>query len=197
MTDTRRLITAIVLAMAVLIGWQMVTFKIWGMPPQANASADQTVQASGPEGTMVMLDGTASRDSNSTPGTNDDIVTFLWYENLGQRTERYLGNGEQFEVLLKPGFHEITLVVTDRKERSATDEVLITIEWADASGPGRDGGVGQRKTGGRLQPGNTPDQQQRMRPGGRRNRGQTRSRPERTPVPIPQSARFGSTISVA
>lgn len=134
MTDTRRLITAIVLAMAVLIGWQMVTFKIWGMPPQANAGEDHAVQASGPEGTMVVLDGTASRDSNSTPGTNDDIVTFLWYENLGQRTERYLGSGEHFEVVLKPGFHEITLVVTDHKDRSATDEVLITVDWADASG---------------------------------------------------------------
>jgi len=135
MSDTRRLITAIVLAMAVLIGWQMVTFKIWGMPPQANAGPDQTAQAGGPEGTTVLLDGSASRDVNSTPGTNDDIVRFLWYENLGQRTEQYLGNGQQLEVLLKPGFHEITLVVTDRKDRSATDQVLITVESAEASAP--------------------------------------------------------------
>lgn len=76
---------------------------------------------------MVHLDGTASSDPNSTPGTNDDIVLYEWLEHYGSAGERLLGTGAVIDVLLPLGTHGVTLRVTDSFEVSATDNVEVTI----------------------------------------------------------------------
>ncbi|MFQ6048093.1 MAG: YidC/Oxa1 family insertase periplasmic-domain containing protein [Phycisphaerae bacterium] len=136
MDDTKRLIAAIVVAVLVMVGWQIMTYMIWGLPPKPRAGPDQTVQVAGSGRAEVILDGSGSQDPDSTPGSNDDIVSFEWYENYGQRNEKHLGSGPRVVVSLPPGFHNITLLVTDRKGRSAADEVLVTVEpTVAASGP--------------------------------------------------------------
>lgn len=62
---------------------------------------------------MVLLDGTLSKDPDSSPGTNDDIVLFQWYEDFGTASELFLGAGDILNVQLALGVHDITLRVTD------------------------------------------------------------------------------------
>lgn len=86
--------------------------------PVANAGEDQTVTCSAP----VTLDGSASTDSNSTAGTNDDIVSFQWF--LG---DSLIAEGKTAEVHLPVGANVVTLKVTDKAGATSTDEVTVTI----------------------------------------------------------------------
>jgi hypothetical protein len=96
-------------------------------PPVAVAGPDARIECTSPAGSTAMLDGSASADSDSTPGTNDDIVSFEWFENLGLASEVLLGAGETFAVTLFLGAHVITLRTTDRSGATATDDVVITV----------------------------------------------------------------------
>ena len=69
----------------------------------------------------MVLDGSASADPDSSPGTNDDIIVFEWFENFGLETESFLGTGEILEVNLPVGSHVITLRVTDTEGATDTD----------------------------------------------------------------------------
>jgi probable HAF family extracellular repeat protein len=57
--------------------------------PIANAGPDQIVDADSSCTATVTLDGSGSTDPDSNPGTNDDVVSFEWYED-----EELLGNAE-------------------------------------------------------------------------------------------------------
>ena len=96
-------------------------------PPEADAGADQTVECTSSAGADVTLDGSSSSDPDSTPGTNDDIVQFEWFENFGQASETLLGEGEVLGVALSLGSHAITLRVTDSFGEIDTDEVVADI----------------------------------------------------------------------
>ena len=95
-------------------------------PPVADAGMDIGAEWTG-GGTPVTLDGSASSDPDSTAGTNDDIVSFEWFEGFGSVDELLLGDGEMLEVALAFGTHSITLVVTDSEGESASDELQVDI----------------------------------------------------------------------
>jgi sugar lactone lactonase YvrE len=102
-------------------------------PPVADASATPTLaECSGGLSATVVLDGSLSSDPDSTPGTNDDIVLFEWFENAVS-----LATGEQSPVSLSLGSHDITLEVTDTAGASDTDLVTVTVQ--DTANPG--GGI--------------------------------------------------------
>ena len=96
-------------------------------PPVADAGPDTVVECTSAAGTTVHLDGSGSTDPDSTPGTNDDIVSFRWFEDFGLPTQTLLGVGETLDVVLPHGVHTITLEVTDSAGHTDTDEVVVSI----------------------------------------------------------------------
>lgn len=102
-------------------------------PPVADAGGDIEQECSSTDGGTVTLDGSNSSDPNSTPGTNDDIVAFDWYEDYGEATETHLGEGEMLDTTFSLGVHIVTLVVTDSRGESDSD--TITVEIIDVTPP--------------------------------------------------------------
>ena len=96
-------------------------------PPVADAGMDLGAECASMEGTLVMLDGSASTDPDSTEGTNDDIVSFEWFEGFGTADEVLLGEGQALGVSFDLGSHAVTLQVTDSEGETDTDELLIDI----------------------------------------------------------------------
>jgi len=117
-------------------------------PPSTDAGEDQTVECSSFDGATVTLDGSGSTDPDSTPGTNDDIVTFEWFEDYGTSGETMLGAGETLMVLLSLGSHTITLRVTDQFGETDTDDVIIEI--VDATPPTIDVELTPKRSGRRT-----------------------------------------------
>jgi hypothetical protein len=92
-------------------------------PPVADAGDDQTVEQESYEGTEVTLDGSGSTDPDSSPGSNDDIVSFDWYEG-----DTLIGSGETITHTFGLGSHTVTLVVTDSAGETSEDEVVIVVQ---------------------------------------------------------------------
>ena len=90
-------------------------------PPVANAGPDQIPACIVGPTLTALLDGSASTDEDSTPGTNDDIVSFVW-----SRDGAPPSSGEQVSVVFAPGVHEILLTVTDSSGVTATDTMIVT-----------------------------------------------------------------------
>ena len=97
--------------------------------PTAEAGADVTMECTGLGGAAVTLDGSASSDADSTPGTNDALVSFEWLEGATS-----LGFGEILQVVLPIGAHTITLRVMDAQ--GAQDEDTATVNIVDTLPPG-------------------------------------------------------------
>jgi hypothetical protein len=100
----------------------------------AAAGLDFQAECASSAGASVRLDGSASSDPDSTPGTHDDIAQFEWFENYGTSNQELLGSGEVLDVSLPLGEHLITLRVTDQGGLSDTDEVEVDVA-ADTTGP--------------------------------------------------------------
>ncbi|HYV17492.1 MAG TPA: FG-GAP-like repeat-containing protein [Verrucomicrobiae bacterium] len=98
-----------------------------GAPPVANAGQDATGECASPLGGPVALDGTASSDPDSTPGTNDDIVLYEWFEGYGTPGQTFLGTGATLSPTLALGSHAITLRVTDSGGRISIDDMGATV----------------------------------------------------------------------
>jgi len=96
---------------------------IFNQPPVADAGDDQTAEQESYAGTEVTLDGSGSTDPDSTPGTNDDIVAFDWYEGV-----TLLGSGEITTYTFPLGSHTVTLVVTDSFGETDSDEAIIVVQ---------------------------------------------------------------------
>jgi len=96
-------------------------------PPIARAGSDVIAECASPRGSQVSLDGSASTDEDSTPGTHDDIAGFEWFERYGAPGETLLGTGEKLTVTLPLGVHALTMRITDRSGLPATDEVVVAI----------------------------------------------------------------------
>jgi TolB protein len=112
----------------VLAAWQAIAPSGENRPPVAAASGPgQPVECGSPSGGLVRLDGSGSSDPDSTPGTNDDIVSFEWFEDFGTADERFLGAGETIEVELPVGLHRVALRVTDREGLSDTDSIEVSV----------------------------------------------------------------------
>jgi len=101
--------------------------------PAAVAGGAVTAECTVPSGALVALDGSASSDANSTPGTHDDIVAFAWYEAYGTPAQALLGAGETLGVTLPLGAHAITLLVTDTA--GETDSAVTTVTVVDTISP--------------------------------------------------------------
>jgi hypothetical protein len=102
-------------------------------PPAAVAHANSPVECTGPEGAPVLLDGSGSSDPDSSEGTNDDIVAFDWFRDLGGPAETPLGSGERLLAPLPLGTHSVNLRVTDGE--GATDTDTIRIDVVDTTPP--------------------------------------------------------------
>jgi hypothetical protein len=95
-----------------------------GGPPTAGIAGSAIPrECSSPAGSSVTLDGSPSTDADSTPGTNDDIVLYEWFQDFGQPSQALLGQGMSIGVTLSIGAHAITLRVTDRTGISDTETV--------------------------------------------------------------------------
>jgi pimeloyl-ACP methyl ester carboxylesterase len=85
--------------------------------PLANASADQTVECTGLNGTPVVLNGSASGDQDG------DRLTHSWTDSQGI----VVGNGAVVTVLAPMGTHTYNLAVTDPSGLTATAQTHITV----------------------------------------------------------------------
>jgi hypothetical protein len=80
----------------------LATLSEGDRPPVAIAAAAPTVECTSPSGATVTLDGSASYDPDSTPGS-DDIASYAWYENYGLAGQALLGNGATLDLTLPLG----------------------------------------------------------------------------------------------
>ena len=96
-------------------------------PPVASAGADAQAECSSPSGASIVLDGSGSSDPDSTPGTQDDIVSFAWFEDFGLTSARSLGTGATLAVTLPVGSHLITLQITDKTGAMGSDAVVVEV----------------------------------------------------------------------
>jgi hypothetical protein len=95
--------------------------------PVADAGPDEESECTSTAGGLVILDGSASRDPDSTDGTNDDIAVFEWFEDFALPSEILLGTGETLNVMLSLGRHAITLRVTDTVGLTSTDSQVHSV----------------------------------------------------------------------
>lgn len=102
-------------------------------PPVAKAQSVPEVECTSPAGAIVTLDGTASSDLDSDPGTNNDLVSYEWIENLGSPASIFLGSGSKLQTQLPLGIHVITLRVKDRRGVPAMAQTVVTV--ADTARP--------------------------------------------------------------
>jgi hypothetical protein len=86
-------------------------------PPGANAGPDQTVEATGPSGAFVTLNGLLSTDPDGDP------LTFEWTLDGD-----LIGDEGMITVELPLGVHAITLTVTDPAGLWDSDEVVVTVQ---------------------------------------------------------------------
>ncbi|MCE9635977.1 MAG: SdiA-regulated domain-containing protein [Planctomycetes bacterium] len=100
--------------------------RIANRQPIANAGADQSgVEATGPTGALVSLNGLASTDPDA------NALTFTWKE--GATT---VASGATPAVTLTAGSHTLTLTVSDGFGGTSSDTVLITVRVTDTDGDG-------------------------------------------------------------
>ena len=88
-----------------------------GDGPLANAGPDQVVEASGPSGAPVVLDGTASFDPNGDP------LTFEWNDE----SNHILGTSAVVTPVIPLGVHSITLTVSDGQSAPAVDTISVAV----------------------------------------------------------------------
>ena len=96
--------------------------------PVAQAGPDQTVDATGPAGAQVTLDGSLSSDPEG------DALSFIWSGPFGQAT------GAAITASLQPGTHVLTLSVNDGKGGFAEDRVMVTVNAIANAAPSADAG---------------------------------------------------------
>jgi hypothetical protein len=100
---------------------------IGNRPPIARITAPQSVECASPTGALADLDGSASEDPDSTPGTNDGITLYDWFEDWSLSSETYLGRGRSLQAPLSLGDHQITLRVTDEFGEQSLDQRLLSV----------------------------------------------------------------------
>ena len=99
-------------------------------PVACIVGTDRIVECEGCWGARITLDGSCSSDSDSAPGTNDDIVSFDWYkvDASDPNFEDFLGSGEIIDCNIPVGEHIIVLDVIDKAGMFDTNEVSIIIQ---------------------------------------------------------------------
>jgi hypothetical protein len=95
--------------------------------PQAVVQPVISAECDQPTGGQVLLEASASTDLDSTPGTNDDIISFEWFTNFGMANQLLLGEGEDLQTVLPIGESDITLKVTDTVGVYNTAELRVNV----------------------------------------------------------------------
>ncbi len=95
--------------------------------PVACAIGEGDVECQSTSGAEVVLDGSSSSDTDSTPGSSDDVVSYGWYEDLGLPTMRFIGDGETRRTTLALGAHDISLLVRDRAGKPSIDHFVVNV----------------------------------------------------------------------
>src|SRR6185369_2268854 len=95
--------------------------------PEAVVQQPASMECDRPAGGPVLLDGSASTDLDSSPGTNDDIVSFEWFTNFGTANQALLGEGELLQIVLPLGPTGITLKITDTAGVYSTTQSQIRV----------------------------------------------------------------------
>jgi hypothetical protein len=90
--------------------------------PVADAGDDIFAELTGRNLVMVVLDGSASTDADSTPGTNDDIVSFDWYVEGA-----HIGSGDILHHTFPLGTNNVSLIVKDKQGHGDEDIVIVTV----------------------------------------------------------------------
>ncbi len=91
-------------------------------PPTANAGSDQNILDTDNNGLeSVTLDGSGSTD------LDNDITNYEWYDNF----ETLIATGVTPTVEFGPGYHDLTLIVTDSMQNTSSDTVYISIRSPD------------------------------------------------------------------
>jgi hypothetical protein len=108
-------------------GESTLVFVPENRPPEARFTAPASAECAGQDGATVILDGTVSTDPDSTPGTNDGIVRFEWFEDFATPRQRSLGEGSVLSTVLALGAHALTLQVTDAAGASDATARRVTI----------------------------------------------------------------------
>lgn len=113
-------------------GERDIVFIELNHPPSARITTSSPIECTGPEGAAVLLDASGSTDPDSTPGSNDDILSYEWTLGPGPGGPS-LGTGVLLSVPLPIGPHAILLRVTDSHGETDSIEVLVVIR--DSSPP--------------------------------------------------------------
>jgi hypothetical protein len=95
--------------------------------PQAEAAPVSRTECVSPSGAPVLLDASGSTDEDSTPGTQDDIAFYEWFENFDTPARRLVATGITASPTLALGSHSLTLRVTDRAGASSTLPLSIQV----------------------------------------------------------------------
>ena len=109
------------------VGFQLISDETDNLHPTAVVTSAAATECTTPNGAMVLLDGSLSKDPDSSPGTNDDIVRFEWFEDYGLASQLFLGNGDLLNVQLALGIHSITLKVIDSQGLEDTSTVQLSV----------------------------------------------------------------------
>ncbi len=102
--------------------------------PRAEATAVSSVECTSAAGAAVLLNGAASSDPDSTPGTADDIASYEWFEDFSLPARRLVGQGPLLTTTLPMGDHALTLRVTDQAGAASTGDVVVRV--VDTTAPG-------------------------------------------------------------
>ncbi|PYU53050.1 MAG: hypothetical protein DMG48_02070 [Acidobacteria bacterium] len=95
----------------------VITVVAVNHPPMANAGPNQTVNATGPGGTSVQLDGSKSSDPDG------DVLSSVWKDGAGN----VVGTTAVVQLTLPVGAHTFTLTVTDPGGLSSTAGTVVTV----------------------------------------------------------------------
>jgi N-acetylneuraminic acid mutarotase len=92
------------------------TPPVSNQPPVADAGSDQMVESTGPDGAVVLLDGSGSTDPDL-----GDTLSYAWSGPFGS------ASGVTHSAMLPVGVSIVTLTVTDAAGEFSSDTVRITV----------------------------------------------------------------------
>jgi sugar lactone lactonase YvrE len=106
---------------------QQETTLVFDRPPLPAFSAPEAVECDRPGAGRVTLDGSATTDDDSTPGTSDDVVSWEWFGRMGPGALFPIGTGVRFDADLPLGTWAVVLRVTDTAGESAQTEQPLRV----------------------------------------------------------------------
>jgi subtilisin family serine protease/sugar lactone lactonase YvrE len=107
---------------------QEETVLVIDRPPRAALAAPAAVECDRPLAGRARLDGSASSDPDSTPGTPGDIAAYEWFvRDAATGTERLVATGALVEADLPLGVSRVVLRVTDAAGEASAAEAIVEV----------------------------------------------------------------------